>query len=291
MWKRSAMVDHRVAVTTSAMPGASPPSRKPECAFRPWRRPVSSQNDIHFFRRGTNSCQRFSVHISRPPSRVISSITSLASLTIFMVRARSAGAVGHEVQRLAQIEDDRRHLGDGEVRLFVDQQGWAHERDRHVLHRPVHQLRDRGVAALGPGLSGIGEDGAHELAAERDGPVVEIVVGHVRTSPSRARRPRKRHKALSAQAIRAPRFVTGRKLQSKMWRRSPPSNKNSVHWQMWEFTFSEWRCQASRTMRQPLGSGLVKNWIISGPSPQSSAKSRGRRGDKLACRSNHGQRK
>jgi len=94
-------------------------------------------------------------------------------------RAQGRG-LRQKVQRLAQIKDNRRHLRDGDVRLFVDQQRRPHERHRHFLHRPFHQFADRRIAGFGPRLSGIGQNRAHELAAEGHGPVIEFIVGHQR---------------------------------------------------------------------------------------------------------------
>ena len=87
-----------------------------------------------------------------------------------------------KVSNLAQMVLSARHdhliVNDGDIRVPVDQQRRAHERGRHLLHRPFHQFRDRVIPGLGPFLAGIGQQRAHKLAAERYGPVIEFVIGH-----------------------------------------------------------------------------------------------------------------
>jgi len=159
--KRSAMVDHRVAVTISAMPMPQPPKQEPRSAFQSVAAAGLLQSDIHFFKRGTKSCQRFLRPHLAAAIDAISSSTSLVSLTIFIVVARRHGA---GMSRASRPDRERcRHLGDCNS-PFVDQQGGPMNGPASASP-PAHQLRDR-VRPPRPGLSGIARTPAHELAAE-----------------------------------------------------------------------------------------------------------------------------
>jgi hypothetical protein len=61
------------------------------------------------------------------------------------------------LQRAAELDDKADQPEYGEIRLVINQHGRTHEGDWHLLHRPFHQLPDRGVAAFSPGLARISD--------------------------------------------------------------------------------------------------------------------------------------